>query len=458
MLAGSAMSAQQEVHYLSELKQLSVGSEYEYVGMAKVYNNKYLGMTLDDGSAFVTLAVTDGDNLVSNNDDDTSTNIPVEAGNLVSRFKGKVLNDEFLMTPGPSHKYSAELGSIEYIPTDISECGLPAVLATADEHFDDYMFRLSEFRDVKVSKYNLDLPNVTAYEVVTPNGSKGIFLKSAADPADYSGEYAWLRCTPASTGYPFPAGYVELDDVELGATPLAEVTKAKQINDIEAGNSFAFEGEAVVYFVYGGFVTLDNGEEMAVLGTEYWDGVEMPEPGDVVKSFNGRAAYPSEGMEVTGGPYFANAPFRIDCRSIVTTGETRELIPVEADASKRFSAYSNSYVRFRDVTIGYEDHLWCYAELTNGARAYVDKVPATDGDICGEYDEIVCVPVAIPAYPGAVLYNVTLGNKAGVANVAADAEVEYEYYDLQGRHIAAPTASGIYLVKGSDGSVTKLRK
>lgn len=462
-LSSATMWGQQEVRYLRDLKQLSEGTEFEYRGMAKVYNNQYRGITLDDGTDFVSLYVTDNGELVSNTEDDTKAKIPVKAKDIVCCFKGKVLTEaDPVFVPGPVLGYSAELSTIDYLPElGDKEYEMSYVLATAGENFNDYIYRPCVFRNVKVSKYTLDLPDVAeSYEVVDDNGAKGIFIVPKSTGNDLTGEYAWIKCTPIGGGLPYPSPYIGLEEVELGQTPIAELSRAKQIYDIEPGNSFVFNGEAVVYYSDANSITLDNGDDYVVLGLEYWSGQELPKPGEVIKAFTGRVASYPTGLEVTGGRDFNTCQYRINCRSIVTTGENCDLVPVEADPTKSFRDYSDRFVKFHDVTVTCESagelsDLYT-ATLSNGSQAYLGYFKK-DADLCGVYEDITCVPQSISAYPGAVLNMVKYGNKAGVDTVAADSAVEYEYYDLQGRHISAPTANGIYLMKGSDGSVKKLK-
>lgn len=459
LLSSATMWGQQEVRYLRELKQLSEGTEFEYRGAAKVYNNQYRGITLDDGTDFISLYVTDNGELVANTEDDSKPMIPVKAMDLVCRFKGKVLTEaDPVFVPGPVLGYSVELSTIEYMPApDYEEYEMPYVLASTGENFSDYIYRPCIFRNVKVSKYNLDLPDVAeSYEVVDENGAKGIFIVPNSTGNDLTGKYAWIKCTPIGAGYPYPAPYIGLDEIELGQTPIAELSKASQIRDIEDGNSFVFNGEAVVYYSDANSITLDNGDDYVVLGLEYFD--KVPKPGEVIKSFTGRVAQFPTGLEMTGGRHFSVFSRRIDCRSIVTTGETRDLVPMEADPTKTFRDYSDRLVKFRDVTLTHKDDIRMMAVLPNGAEALIDQEDIRHVSFHGVYEDITCVPISTFGVPGgAVLYDVVLGKKAGVDAVAADSAVEYEYYDLQGRHISAPTANGIYLMKGSDGSVKKLK-
>lgn len=457
LLLGATMWGQQRVAYLYQIKQLPVGTEFEYDGLAKVYNNNYGGMTLDDNTAFITFDVVDNGLRVTNVKDDAKPQIPVKTKDFVGRFKGKVLGEgEYLLTPGPNHGYSAELSSIEY-SSGWDEYEMPYVLASAGEKFSDYNYRPCIFRNVKVSKYDLALSDVAeSYEVLDENGAKGIFIAPASAGNDLTGEYAWIKCTPVGGGYPYPATYVGLENVELGQTPIAELTKAAQINDIEEGNSFVFNGEAVVYFCDGTSITLDNGEDYVSLGLEYFSEAKLPQPGDVITSFTGRISQTPTGLEVAGGRHFSCFTKRINCSSIVTTGETRELVSMAADPALGFKDYCDRLVTFHNVTVTFED-LKYVLTLPNGSQAYGHLQFDPNDDKRGVYDEITCVPLPLPLYPGAELRNVTFGDKAGVGVVAADNAAEYEYFDLQGRHISNPTTPGIYLMKGSDGTVKKLK-
>lgn len=456
LLSSATMWGQQKVGYLGELKDLPAGAEFEYTGMAKVYNNQYRGITLDDGTDFVSFYVTDNGELVFNTEDDSKPKIPVKTRDLVSRFKGKVLTaDDPVFVPGPVLRYSVELSTIDYLPEpDFEEYEMPYVLASAGDNFSDYIYRPCVFRNVKVSKYDLELPDVAeSYEVVDDNGAKGMFIVRKSDVNDLTGEYAWIRCTPIGGGLPYPSPYIGLDEVELGQTPIAELSKSVQIRDIEEGNSFVFNGEAVVYSSNGTFIMLDNG---VALGVEYYSEDDLPKSGEVIKSFTGRTAQFPTGLEVTGGINFDSFFHRINCRSIVTTGEVRDLVPIEAEADKSFKDYCLAFVKFYDVTVTFEDLQWV-ANLPNGSKAKMGLRTSKEDDRYGTYEYITCVPIPIPVFPGTTLIDVTLGDKAGVDIVEADSAVEYEYYDLQGRHISTPAAKGIYLMKGSDGSIKKLK-
>lgn len=414
----SATSAE-KVWRLSELNDAATPiASFSYVGDASVYDLHNNNITIDDGSAFITMSLAGSG----------TTNMPTLGDRI--RFEGHYDTD--------GNTYSIEPSSIIHI--DSYQASLVPIIALADDHFDDYPNRLSIFSSVTISS-----GQDGQYLASLPNGSEATLPASAITPDMIAAKS--IVCVPR---FDRASGGVTLDCAHPSEQPLT-LTKLADIKSIAKGMPYIYCGEATVYYE-GDCLVVDDNDSYISLGVEYASIADMPEPGDVITGFTGRSAYEGEGSDV-GGSNDRSFSHYVNGNSITTNGKTHDLTPIVASDDQTFDSYINRLSQYGQATLTISaDGSEGIITLANGSQAVIiaADLPAEGA---GTYEWVRGIPIRLGVLPFIRLYAAQFGTKAGVDQVTTYAAGPSQWYDLKGVRLdSRPVHRGIYIETHPDGS------
>lgn len=244
------------------------------------------------------------------------------------------------------------------------------------------------------------------------------------------------------------------------AYAVTKVTTLAELDALEYGTEFEFEGKAIIYADLPYMTTLLTDAEGTV---SYVYGAGGLESGLVITGFTGKI--PAEdGM--TGG--YGGWMTRINRGSIVKTDIIEPLTPIIAEPEARFGYYGSlKLVKFGSVTITEHDMVpenYAYATLDNGSKCTVSKWEFEDG--FGRYESITGVYIGnkvVPYLNSFAIHSVgpKLGDNdlEGVEDITVDPrDNTVTYYNLQGKRVDNPTGNQLLIEVYPDGTARKVRK
>ncbi len=417
--ATASTTSAEKVWRLSELNDAETPiASFSYVGDASVYDVHNNDITIDDGSAFITLSLSESE----------YANTPTPGDRI--RFDGHYDTD--------GNTYSIEPSSIIHI--DSYQASLVPIIALADDRFDDYPNRLAIFSGITISS-----GQDGQYLATLPNGSKATLPASAITPDMIAAKS--IVCVPR---FDRASGGVTLDCANPTEQPLT-LTKIADIKGIAKGLPYIYSGEATVYYK-GDCLVVDDNDSYISLGVEYASIADMPEPGVAITGFTGRSAYECEGSDI-GGQNDRSFSHYVNGNSVTTNGETHDLTPIVASDDQTFDSYINRLSQYGQATLTVvDDGSKGIITLANGSQA---AIIATDlpAEGAGTYEWVRGIPIRVGVPPFIRLDAAQFGTKAGVDQVAADTAGPSQWHDLKGVRLdSRPVHRGIYIETRPDGS------
>lgn len=180
----------QVITSLDEFTDLPWNSVFIYKGDATVYYSQYDKLTIDDGESFRSFNV-----------EYIPSDLLPRKGDVVKGFSGRVqyYREDGSMGGGISFRNKINGKSLE-MSHETRE--LVPIMANEDETFDDYLFRLSTFKNVTIESATDYAPNSGIKYIVKLGGQElgatyeGCLIGDK-DPED--GEYETLTCIPVYT-------------------------------------------------------------------------------------------------------------------------------------------------------------------------------------------------------------------------------------------------------------------